>query len=160
MQIQIVPAYDFPEEIRKLFHEYTSLLIAGDPQFRLYLQMQNYDGEIAHLEKKYGFPGGRLYLALVDGNTAGCIGLRRMDDARCEMKRLYVRPAYRGLGIGRTLTEQILTDARNIGYRQILLDTFPFLDTAIAMYRHMGFREIARYNDSPMDSTIFMALEL
>lgn len=160
MQIQIIPAYSSPDEVRKLFEEYTQLLISGDPQFRAYLQLQNYEEEIAHLEEKYGRPGGRLYLAQIDGKTVGCIGLRRMDDSRCEMKRLYVRPRYRGLGVGRMLTEQILADARNIGYRQILLDTFPFLDTAVSMYRRMGFLEIPRYNNSPMDSTIFMALEL
>lgn len=160
MTIVLIPAYSHPEAVRGLFTEYTSLLIAGDPEFQQYLQIQNYDAEIAHLEHKYGSPAGRLYLALADGAIAGCIALRKLDDERCEMKRLYVRPEYQGRGIGRLLTERILEDARSIGYRQILLDTFPFLEHAITMYRHMGFREIPRYNDSPMDSTIYMALEL
>lgn len=160
MSIELIPAYSYPEEVRRLFTEYTSLLIAGDPEFQQYLQIQNYDAEIAHLEHKYGPPTGRLYLALADGAIAGCIALRKLDDQRCEMKRLYVRPEYRGQGIGRQLTDRILEDARGIGYRQILLDTFPFLDHALTMYRNMGFREIPRYNDSPMDSTIYMALEL
>ena len=160
MTISIIPAYSHPEEVRRLFTEYTTLLIAGDPEFQQYLQIQNYDTEIAHLEQKYGPPAGRLYLALSDGAVAGCIALRKLDDMRCEMKRLYVRPEYQGHGIGRVLTEKILEDARSIGYGQILLDTFPFLDHAISMYHHMGFRQIPRYNDSPMESTIFMALEL
>ena len=115
MQIQIIPAYHYPEEIRKLFTEYTDHLIAGDPEFRTYLQIQNYDGEIACLEEKYGPPYGRLYLALADGKTAGCIALRTVDEQRCEMKRLYVRDEFRSHGIGRKLTEQILADAREIG---------------------------------------------
>ena len=160
MTIEIIPAYPYPEEVRKLFTEYTSLLIAGNPEFQQYLQIQNYDEEIAHLEHKYGAPAGRLYLALAEGSVAGCIALRKLDDERCEMKRLYVRPEYQGQGIGRQLTERILSDACSIGYRQIQLDTFPFLEQAITMYRHMGFREIPRYNDSPMDSTIYMGLEI
>ena len=160
MYIQLIPGYNHPEIVRQLFTEYTELLIEEAPEFRCYLQLQNYDEEIAHLEYKYGAPAGRLYLALVDDRPAGCIALRKLDDGRCEMKRLYVRPAFRGCGLGRMLTEKILEDARGIGYREILLDTFPFLRRALDMYRHMGFREIARYNDSPIDQTIFLALEL
>lgn len=160
MKIQIVPAYDRPQEIRQLFQEYTDLLADGDPTFREYLQIQNYDTELAHLEDKYGYPWGRLYLALADEKTAGCIALRKLSETQCEMKRLYVRPSFQGHGIGRMLTRKILDDARAIGYSSVLLDTFPFLDRALAMYRHMGFREIDRYNNSPMASAIYMTLEL
>lgn len=160
MDIQIIPAYSQQEEIRCLFQEYTELLAEGDSQFRKYLQIQNYDAEISHPEEKYSMPKGRLYLALADGNVAGCIALRKLNMQQCEMKRLYVRPEFQGHGIGRMLTEQILLDAKQIGYRMVLLDTFPFLQRALTMYRHMGFREIPRYNDSPMDSTIFLALDL
>ena len=160
MQIQIIPAYSCPEEVRQLFTEYTDHLIAGDPEFLTYLQIQNYDGEIACLEEKYGPPYGQLYLALADGKTAGCIALRKLDEHRCEMKRLYVRDEFRRHGIGRKLVEQHLTDARKIGYRVILLDTLPFLTDAIRLYRRLGFREIPRYNNSPMDSTLYFALEL
>lgn len=160
MQIEIIPGYSHPRTVRQLFSEYTSLLIEGEPQFSGYLQLQNFDEEIAHLETKYGLPDGRLYLALVDGEPAGCIALRRLDHQRCEMKRLYVRPAFRGMGLGKMLTEQILEDACSIGYREILLDTFPFLDRAITMYRHMGFREIPIYNNCPVDNTIYLSLKL
>lgn len=160
MQIKITPGYAYPESIRQLFTEYTDLLIAEDPQFCGYLKLQNFDEEIAHLETKYGLPEGRLYLAFVDGKPAGCIALRKLDSRRCEMKRLYVRPAFRGLGIGKRLTQQILEDARNIGYQQILLDTFPFLYQAIAMYQQMGFQEISIYNNCPVENTIYMAMEL
>lgn len=160
MQLQIIPAYSYPEDVRQLFTEYTQYLISGDPEFRTYLRIQNYDEEIAHLEEKYGPPRGRLYLALADGKTAGCIALRQLDDARCEMKRLYVRPEFRNLGIGHRLTEQILSDAKSAGYHEILLDTLPFLNQAIAMYRRIGFREIPKYNNSPLDSSIYMSLKL
>lgn len=160
MKIRFIPAYSYPEDIRRLFTEYTSLLIAGDAEFEKYLLLQNYDEEIAHLEHKYGPPAGRLYLALMDESVAGCVALRKLDEERCEMKRLYVRPEFQGQGIGRMLTEQVLEDARSIGYQKILLDTFPFLTHAVTMYRHMGFEEIPKYNDSPMDSTIYMMLAL
>jgi ribosomal protein S18 acetylase RimI-like enzyme len=160
MSIDIIPGYSHPKAICRLFTEYTSLLMEGEPQFARYLQLQNFDEEMACLETKYGYPEGRLYLALVDGEPAGCIALRRLDARRCEMKRLYVHPAFRGLGIGKLLTGRVLEDARSIGYHQILLDTFPFLDRAISMYRSMGFREIPKYNNSPVDTTIYMALEL
>lgn len=160
MNIEIIPAYDRPEEVRRLFREYTDLLTAGDATFREYLKLQNYDQELSHLEEKYGYPDGRLYLALADGQVAGCIALRRLDEKRCEMKRLYVRPRFQGLGIGRMLAQLVIREARSIGYDTILLDTFPFLQRAIAMYRHMGFREMEQYNNSPMDHAIYLYLEL
>lgn len=160
MDIQLIPGFSQPETIRQLFTEYTDFLMEEAPQFRSYLQLQNYDEEIAHLEYKYGPPAGRLYLALVNGEPAGCIALRPLEGRRCEMKRLYVRPAFRGYGLGRLLTERILADARAIGYGEVLLDTFPFLHQALTMYRHMGFREIGRYNDSPLEETMFLGLTL
>ena len=160
MKIEIIPAYNRTEDIRTLFTEYTDLLSEGDAEFRSYLKIQHYDDEFEHPECKYGTPGGRLYIALCDGNTAGCVALRRLDDSACEIKRLYVRDTYRGHGIGNILTDQLIRDARQIGYRHILLDTFPFLERAIHMYRVRGFREIGKYNDSPMASTIYMKLDL
>ncbi len=160
MGLELMPGYGSAKEVRALFSEYTQLLVAGDPSFQEYLDIQHYDDELAHLEKKYGLPEGRLYLALWDGKPAGCIGLRKLDGHRCEMKRLYVRPAFRERHIGSALVQRIVADAREIGYAQMLLDTFPFLERAIAMYRAMGFYEIARYSDSPLDSTIYMCLDL
>lgn len=150
----------FPEEVGTLFSEYTQMLIDGDPAFRDYLAVQNYDGELAHLEQKYGRPDGRLYLADWDGKLVGCIGLRRLDNTKCEMKRLYVRPAFRGRRIAQTLVEQVLQDARTIGYRAMLLDTLPFLDSALRLYRKLGFYEIPCYNDSPMDTSIYLQKDL
>lgn len=160
MELEIVPAYDFPKEISTLFSEYTEMLIAGDPLFQEYLNIQNYDEELEHLDTKYGLPSGRLYLAFYDEKLAGCIGLRKIDDQNCEMKRLYVRPAFRGKNIGGKLIQQILKDAKEIGYSHMLLDTLPFLKSAIHMYKAYGFYEIPSYNDSPMNTSIYMKLDL
>ena len=160
MSIQILPAGDHFAEIRDLFSEYTDMLIEGDPSFREYLNIQHYDSELDRPFEKYGPPCGRLYLALWNGSPAGCIALRGIDNARCEMKRLYVRPSFREKGIGSRLLQQILADAREIGYRHMLLDTLPFLEQAIHMYRNLGFYEIPIYNDSPMSASIYMQLDL
>ncbi len=103
MKIEIVPAYQHKEKIKALFSEYTNMLLAGDSSFQAYLAIQHYDEEIEDLESKYGMPYGRLYLAYCDGESAGCIGLRKMDEKNCEMKRLYVRPQFRKRKIGRQL---------------------------------------------------------
>lgn len=160
MAIQILPGFDRPKEVRELFTEYTKIIIDGDSSFREYLAIQNYDEELLHLEKKYGPPGGRLYLAYCNQQLAGCIALRQLDEHRCEMKRLYVRPRFRKQHIGGMLVRKVISEARAIGYRYLLLDTFPFLDVAIRMYEKLGFRYIPRYNDSPMDSTLYMQLDL
>ena len=115
-----------------------------------------YDEEVEHLETKYG----RLYLAYCDDKVAGWIGLRKIDRQNCEMKRLYVRPQFRGNHIGDKLIRIIIEDARQIGYSHMLLDTLPFLKNAIHMYRMYGFYEIESYNDSPMDTSIYMRLDL
>ena len=160
MKPELVPALEFPQEVASLFSEYTELLIAGDAFFREYLAIQNYDAELCHLETKYGPPAGRLYLAMADDAAAGCIGLKKIDEKRCEMKRLYVRPAFRGMRISELLIDRIIADARDIGYSHMLLDTLPFLKSAIRIYRRYGFYEIPCYNDSPMDSSIYMQLDL
>ena len=160
MNIRIHSAFGYPKEIALLFSEYTDLLRKGDPGFQKYLDLQGYEEEVKHLEIKYGPPFGRLYLAWQEEAPAGCIGLRKMDDKRCEMKRLYVRPACRGCRLGSLLVEKILEDARAIGYRHVLLDTLPFLKSAIHMYQRYGFYEIPKYNDSPMNTSIYMKLDL
>lgn len=160
MSLTLLPGYNYPNEIRQLFSEYTQLLASGDPEFWEYLQIQHYDDEIEHPDHKYGPPNGRLYLALWNGQAAGCAALRQISQSECEMKRLYVRPEYQGNGIGDALVAQIIDDARSIGYSHLKLDTFPFLTRAIVMYRNLGFYEIPKYNDSPMASTIYMQLDL
>ena len=160
MSIKILPAYDFPEEIKLLFSEYTDILIEGDPSFKEYLEIQNYDDELKHLEKKYGLPYGRLYLVYYNNEVAGCIGLKKIDKKNCEMKRLYVRPKFRGKQIGEQLIEKIIKAAKEIGYSYMLLDTLPFLKGAIYLYKKYGFYEISSYNNSPMKTSIYMKLDL
>jgi len=158
--VELMLGYDFPEEILRLFTEYTDMLVRLDPVFQQYLDIQHYEEEIRDLTVKYGLPDGRLYLARADGKAVGCIALRKLDGERCEMKRLYVRPAYRGRHIARQLVDRIIADARAIGYRRMLLDTLPCLEDAIRMYRSLGFQDIPRYNDSPLDTTLYLGLEL
>ena len=158
--LQIVPAYDRPREVKALFSEYTDLLIAGDPLFQQYLDIQGYAEEVSHLEAKYGTPDGRLYLGYWDGALAGCVGLKKVDGENCEMKRLYVRPEFRGRQIGGQLVQKIIEDAKEIGYSHMLLDTLPFLEGALHIYKKYGFYEIERYNDSPVESSIYMRLDL
>lgn len=160
MNLELKQAYPYPEEVKNLFEEYTGILIEGDSRFQNYLQLQNYAQELDHLEEKYGLPDGRLYLAYCDGVLAGCIGLRKLDEENCEMKRLYVRPDFRRRNIGGYLVKKILEDAREIGYAHVLLDTLPFLETAIRMYKQYGFYEIPSYNNSPMDNLVYLKLDL
>lgn len=160
MSIKLVEGYGFKDEIKTLFTEYTEYLVENDSKFKEYLEVQKYDDEIEHLEDKYGMPWGRLYLVFYENQVAGCIALRKIDDEKCEMKRLYVRPEFRNKGIARMLTEKIVSDAKEIGYSSMLLDTLPFLQTALKMYKQMGFYEIECYNNSPMDNSIYFKLDL
>ena len=148
-------AYDTPETIRELFTEYTRMLVENEPAFQTYLDLQDYAAELADLTKKYGLPHGRLYIAWCDDRPVGCIGLRRLDAETCELKRLYVRPAYRGQGIAGQMMQRILSDARAIGYTAMQLDTEPFAQCAqdvprTRLLRHPALhRQSARYNDLP-----------
>ena len=160
MELRIEPAYDNTQAVETLFSEYTDMLIEGDGTFREYLNLQNYDEELQHLDIKYGLPYGRLYLAYGEDALAVCIGLRKIDEENCEMKRLYVRPQFRGQHIGNILVQKIIEDAREIGYSHMLLDTLPFLESAIHMYKTFGFYETESYNNSPMETSIYMKLDL
>lgn len=160
MEALLLDGCRHPDEVGLLFEAYTRDLLRQAPDFAGYLAQQDYSHELSHLEEKYGRPHGRLYLLRCDGAPAGTVALRRIDESCCELKRLYVHPDFRGHGYARRLAETVLTDAAAIGYRQVLLDTFPFLTGAIALYRDLGFREIPSYNGSPMPELIYMALEL
>lgn len=158
--IELVEAYNHPKEIGALFSEYTDMLIRGNPLFQKYLDMQNYAYELEHLEKKYGKPGGRLYLAYYKGEVAGCIGLRKIDEQKGELKRLYVKDNFRGKKIGAMLVDHIIADAKEIGYHFLLLDTLPFLKVAQDLYKTRGFMIVDRFNDSPISTSIYMRLDL
>jgi putative acetyltransferase len=125
------------------------------------LCFQDFDKELADLPGKYAPPSGRLFLAIKGDRMAGCVALREIEPGICEMKRLYVRPEFRGTGLGRTLAKRIIEAAREIGYRHMRLDTLPGkMDRAIAMYRSFGFNEIEPYYDNPVVKALFMELEL
>ena len=157
----ITSAYDRIEDIRSLFSEYTDMLVSINPEFHLYLDIQHYDDEKENPSLKYALPDGRLYLDISDDGIArGCIALRKLSDGKGEVKRLYVRPEYRGKGIATALVERIIEDARNIGYKELYLDTLPELESAVRLYKSFGFEETGQYNDSPVDKTIFMKLSL
>lgn len=160
MNMEMVLAYDHKQEIGELFSEYTNMLVEGESSFQKYLDIQHYDEEVEHLEAKYGMPEGRLYVVYCGGEAAGCIGLRKIDEQNCEMKRLYVRPRFRGNKIGEKLVQKIIADAKEIGYTAMLLDTLPFLKSALSLYEKAGFYRIDCYNDSPVSTSIFMKLDL
>lgn len=124
------------------------------------LSFQGFEAELAQLPWEYRPPDGRLLLALVDAESAGCAALRPLAGGSCELKRLYVRPAFRRLGVGRTLTEAVLEAARAIGYRRVLLDTLPSMGRAQDLYRSLGFRERAPYRPNPVPGASFMELAL
>ncbi|MCL2368575.1 MAG: GNAT family N-acetyltransferase [Oscillospiraceae bacterium] len=160
MPLEIKLAYDDLDSLKELFAEYVNLLFGLEHNFQEYLDLQAYDDEIDNLSEKYGLPSGRLYIAYLDKQVSGCIALRRIDDTTCEMKRLYVRPAFRGHNIGAALVETIVRDAKESGYQSMLLDSLPALKQAIALYERVGFYNIPPYNDSPVARTVFMKLDL
>ncbi|HCR48590.1 MAG TPA: GNAT family N-acetyltransferase [Rhodothermales bacterium] len=127
------------------------------------LCFQNFTQELDGLSTMYGSPNGCQILAFYDNQLAGGVGLRRFDERRCEMKRLYVYPAFNGLGIGTLLVDAVIAEARRLSYKQMVLDTIPKLDTALQMYFRRGFSEIPPYYDNPHRHTMkvyFLALEL
>ena len=158
--MELVLAYDRLDEVSQLFKEYTNMIMSQSDEVREVLKSQHFEDELADINKKYGFPSGRLYIAADYDRVAGCAGLTRNDDSYCEIKRLYVRPEYRGQHISRLLMDQIIADAKDIGYKYMRLDTFPFMSTAINLYEEYGFYYIEKYNDNPAHNAVFMQLNL
>jgi putative acetyltransferase len=141
------------EQVRELFREYQQS-IGTD------LCFQNFETELATLPGAYAPPRGRLYLGLDDGKGACCAGLRPCEDNAAEMKRLFVRPGYRGLGYGYLVARTIIADAKSLGYAKLVLDTLPAMKSAQAMYEALGFRDIAPYTFNPIAGTRYMGLDL
>lgn len=141
-------------QARELFLEYAQSLGFS-------LCFQNFDQELATLPGDYLPPDGRLLLATYEDKLAGCIALHKLEPAICEMKRLYLRPQFRGKRLGRALADQIIAEARHMGYQRMRLDTVePVMKDAVAMYRKIGFREIEPYRSNPIAGALYMELQL
>lgn len=139
--------------VRRLFREYADSLAVD-------LCFQDFEAELAGLPGKYAPPRGRLLLARDGDDAAGCVAMRPVDGGTCEMKRLYVRPAWRGARLGRRLAERVCSEAREAGYARICLDTLPSMEAALALYRALGFRPVAPYVHNPVPGAIFLGLDL
>jgi ribosomal protein S18 acetylase RimI-like enzyme len=155
VDVVIRPAED-PESLRQariLFEEYAASLEVD-------LAFQGFETELETLPGGYAPPSGRLLLGWDGDLLAGCVALRALDRDTAEMKRLYVRPRFRGTGWGRRLAERIVAEARSAGYRRIRLDTLPSMAGARALYQSLGFHDIPPYRHNPVPGTAFLELTL
>lgn len=154
LRIDSVIAHEDVAHARTLFSEYAAELPGVD------LEFQGFAQELDALPGAYAPPRGCLLLARHSGAVAGCIALRPIDQTTCEMKRMYVRPKFRKLQIGRALAQVLVAEARRLGYERMRLDTLPTMRSAIRVYESLGFERIAPYYDSPIADTVFMELAL
>jgi putative acetyltransferase len=139
--------------VRALFQEYADSL-------EFDLGFQNFRQELEELPGEYVLPEGRLILALYENRPAGCIALRPLEAGVCELKRLYVRPAFRGRGIGFALSEMLIREAIETGYRRMRLDSIDTMTSALSLYRRFGFREIPPYRYNPIPGALYFELDL
>jgi ribosomal protein S18 acetylase RimI-like enzyme len=154
-EIEIAAAHapDDVAAVRDLIEEYQRSL-------GIDLGFQGFDDELARLAEVYGPPGGALFLARLHGQPVGCVGVRRLDEATCEMKRLYVRPVGRGRGLGRRLAVTAMASGRAAGYAAMRLDTLPAMREAQALYERLGFVEVAPYRANPVPGARFLEARL
>ncbi len=144
---------DMIGEVRQLFLEYAQSLPID-------LGFQDFESELETLPGKYAPPSGILIIALIDNQAGGCVALRKIEENICELKRLYVREEYRGLGIGRSLIVIIIEEASKLDYRSVRLDTLPTMKKAQALYKSFGFYDIEPYIFNPIKGARFMELKL
>ena len=142
------------------YREARTLLREYEAASEVDLCFQGFEEEVETLERVYGPPGGRFLLLRAGHATAGGVALRDLGGGICEMKRLYIRSEFRGRGLGRRSAERIVQEAREMGYARMRLDTLPSMQEAIALYRSMGFTEIAPYTENPVQGALFMELVL
>ena len=124
------------------------------------LGFQHYQEELQDLTKKYGLPRGRIYAAYVDDVLVGCLAFHALDRAKCEFKRLYVRPDFRGKSIAKMLMKRALDDAQQLGYQAVCLDTLASLKGAVALYQRFGFQEIPAYYENPLSGVLYYKKEI
>ncbi len=149
------------EQTRELFTEYIEALIAETPAFTNYLRMENFADELDNLPLGYVPPEGLILLALFNAEVAGCVAFRKFGGDVCEMKRLFVKPKFRALKLGKQLTTAIIEAARQAGYKRMRLETSPAMMRAQSLYFKLGFQPIESYNDdNPIDGTLFLELVL
>jgi len=153
--LKIVPAQtDEDFDIAK------KLLVEYENSLSFHLSFQNFENELANLTGVYVSPTGCLLLAVYKGQSVGCVGLRKLSDQVCEMKRLYVREQFRGLGFGRALVEAVIEEARKFDYNYMRLDTVPSMEVASTLYMSVGFKKISTYRYNPIEDAVFMELKL
>ena len=124
------------------------------------LDFQDFEKELSDLPGDYTPPQGQILIARLKGEAAGCVALRKFDQSCCEMKRLYVKPEFQDLGVGRALAEAIIVQAREAGYAAMRLDTVPSMGTARTLYKKLGFKEIPPYRFNPVEGTAYLELKL
>ena len=151
--IEIVNGYTYIEDVKKLIEAYYKELDRN-------LDFQNIDEELNYLQMKYQEPQGKLLVALMNQKVVGCVAFHQFKDEICEMKRLYVLPESRSYHIGQLLVEEIIKEAKQAGYKEMVLDTIEPLKSAIHLYKKYGFKEIEAYYENPMDDVIYMKLDL
>lgn len=139
--------------VRELFREYQAFL-------KVDLCFQSFEKELAGLPGQYAPPSGALLLAMADAEAAGCVALRPLTGKVCEMKRLYVRPDFRGRKLGRRLSREIIHEALSLGYAAMRLDTMRRLGPAAGLYRSLGFEEIPSYCENPLEDAVYLELDL
>lgn len=152
-QITLESSEDLLNQAKEIFLEYQSAINTD-------LCFQNFEEELSSLPGKYSPPNGRLYLAFMENKLVGCVALRPFKGDQCEMKRLYVRPDFRGQNLGRILAEKIIKDAKEIGYEQMLLDTLTSMTSAIKLYSSLGFKDYQPYCFNPICGAVYMCLDL
>lgn len=150
----------FPAKTDEDFETAKKLLVEYGSSLSFHLSFQDFEGELANLPGDYVSPNGCLLLAVYKEQSVGCVGLRKLSDEVCEMKRLYVREQFRGLGIGRALVEAVIEKARKIDYNYMRLDTVPSMEVASALYISVGFKKISTYRYNPIEDAVFMELKL